>query len=232
MNIYKSETQLTYTQDENAPNKHNDILETLSQYCTVHEKNFNAGERLHTAGEPVKDGFVVKSGIVKLLRHLPCGKTRIVRLCSAGDLVGFEGLFDPNHTHTAVAINRVHSAQVSLNGIKRIEDKDIRQYCEILKQLYPHLAQADTWITEFSTGSIKARVARLIHFLSNFEFGEESKKVELLKVEECADILGVTPESTSRIMAEFKRNRILQKIPNFHPETYQLDAEKLRLEAW
>jgi CRP/FNR family transcriptional regulator len=46
-------------------------------------------------------------------------------------------------------------------------------------------------------------VARLVDFLSKFEYGEATNRVNLMTVHEMADMLGVTPESVSRILAEF-----------------------------
>jgi DNA-binding transcriptional ArsR family regulator len=52
--------------------------------------------------------------------------------------------------------------------------------------------------------------------------------VELLTVDEMAEILGVTPESVSHHLADFKRNDILHKQPDPIQDLYRLDSEKLR----
>ena len=56
---------------------------------------------------------------------------------------------------------------------------------------------------------IKARVARLVNFLSDIEGKDASNEVKLLTCEEMAEILGATPESVSRVLAEFKREKVL-----------------------
>jgi CRP/FNR family transcriptional regulator len=50
-----------------------------------------------------------------------------------------------------------------------------------------------------------------VTFLSNIETETAPDQVELLKVEEMAAVLGVTPESVSRVLARFKRQRALQR---------------------
>ena len=83
----------------------------------------------------------------------------------------------------------------------------------------------------FSTGGIKPRVARLVDFLSNLEHGKSSNIVDLLTVHEMADMLGVTPESVSRILAEFKRNDTLHKVGSQAAEKYEIDSNKLNQES-
>ncbi len=95
---------------------------------------------------------------------------------------------------------------ISLNNIHILERDNTDQYFKLLKQGYLDLAKADRWIADFTTCGIKPRVARLVDFLSKIEFGESSTRVELLTVHEMAEMLGVTPESVSRVLAEFKPN--------------------------
>jgi CRP/FNR family transcriptional regulator len=46
-----------------------------------------------------------------------------------------------------------------------------------------------------------------------------------------SEILGVTPESVSRIVATFKRSDILQKQSDSLREVYRLDSLRLQQEA-
>ena len=50
---------------------------------------------------------------------------------------------------------------------------------------------------------------------------------ELLTTEEMSEILGVTPESVSRVVAEFKREGILQPIENNDESLFTFDRKKL-----
>ncbi len=155
---------------------------------------------------------MILDGMVKLLSYLPNGRARIVRLHNHNHWLGLEGLVTRPYEHTAVAVNDVEIAYVSMNNLHLLERDNPQKYCQILKQGYRQLAQADRWIADFSTGGIKSRVARLVDFLSKLEFGESSTLVELLTVHDMADMLGVTPESVSRILAGFKRNDTLHKL--------------------
>jgi CRP/FNR family transcriptional regulator len=195
------------------------------------KKRFSTRQEIFREGDRVDKVFIILKGMVKLLSYLPNGRTRIVRLHSHNHWLGLEGLVDQAYEHTAVAVDDVEVLYVSMDNIHVLERDSPRQYCQLLKQGYRHLAQADRWLADFSTGGIRSRVARLVDFLAKLEYGELSDRVDLLTVHEMADMLGVAPESVSRILAEFKRNDTLHR-PNSHlDEAYEIDASQLQNEA-
>ena len=79
--------------------------------------------------------------------------------------------------------------------------------------------------------SVRPRVARLLEYLAELEYDQPLDRVELLTVCEMAEILGVTQEGVSRILATFKRRAILQMQSDPSPEIYRLDAPRLQREA-
>ena len=174
---------------------------------------------------------MVLSGKVKLINYLPNGKERIVRLHNDADWLGLEGIVGEGYQHTAVAIDDVEVACVSMRSLLRFEKEHPHEFADILKRGYKRLVQTDKWIAQFSTGEIRARVARLLEYLSTLDHGESSTLVDLLTVQEIADILGVTPESVSRTLAEFKRNNTLVKAGDQADETFEINTKRLRKEA-
>lgn len=195
------------------------------------QKHFSAKEVIYRETDRGDKVFKILNGMVKLLTYLPNGRSRIVRLHSHNHWFGLEGLIEQPYKHTAVAVGDVTLVYASMNSLHLLERDHPQQYCQVLKQAYRQLAQADRWAAEFSTGGIRPRVARLVDFLSKLEYGESSNRVELLTVHEMADMLGVTPESVSRILAGFKRNDILQRLESPLSEAYGIDAQRLQYEA-
>ena len=197
-------------------------------YAPEQMKCYAAKDIVYREGEPVFKLYLIHRGMVKLLSYLPNGRARIVRLHAKGHYIGLEGLTGQPYEHTAIAVDDVQLTQITMSSLRLLEEKSPYEYCQILKQGYKHLTQADRWIADFSTGGIKPRVARLVDFLSKLEYGESANMVDLLTVHEMADMLGVTSESVSRILAEFKRNDTLHKLDSYSDETYQIDAELLQ----
>lgn len=195
------------------------------------KQRFAAREVIYREGDEVDKVLMIFSGMAKLLRYLPNGRARIVSLHNHNHWLGLEGLLDRPYEHTAVAVDNVEGIYVSMNNLHLLERDNLRQYCQLLKQGYRHLAQADRCLADLSTGGIRSRVARLVDFLARLEFGESSERVKLLTVHEMADMLGVTAESVSRILAEFKRNDTLRKLNGRLDELYEINAEQLQYEA-
>jgi CRP/FNR family transcriptional regulator len=193
--------------------------------------NFLAKDVIYHEGDSIDKVYTVRSGMVKLLSYLPNGRARIVRLHAKGHWLGLEGLARQRYAHTALAVGYVEVASRPLSSLNQLLRDQPRYYSQVLQQVHEHLAQADRWIADFSTGGIKSRVARLVDFLAKLEHGEVLNIVELLSVHEMADMLGVTPESVSRIMAEFKRNHTLHKQASTLYETYKIDSMQLQQEA-
>ena len=68
---------------------------------------------------------------------------------------------------------------------------------------------ADSWLTELSAGPSRARVARLLSYLAAHA---EDGAFSLIGREDMGSILGITKESASRAVAEFKRGRYITRV--------------------
>lgn len=201
----------------------------LLDSVSVH--TYKSGETIYTNDGESKLLFVIREGLVKLLTYLPNGRTRIVRLHKRGSMIGLDGLMNQSHEHTAIAIDEVSVFQIPHTELLRWRDEEPRLYSYLLEKWHEYLGYADTWITDFSTGTVKGRVARLIRFLAKFEIETGPQIVELPTTEEMSEILGVTPESVSRVVAEFKRASILEPIENNSESLFSCDLDKIEQES-
>lgn len=175
--------------------------------------------------------YFITDGLLKLVTHLSNGRARIVRLHRNGSVLGLSGQRCALNEHTAVAVTPVSALRLSLSAVKRLRSMDPSAYVTLVEHWHDYLRDADTWITQFSTGPIRGRVARLLAFLSDIAPGTDATQVQLLTSEEMGCILGVTAESVSRIIAEFKRQHILDHSAGQPSETYTADSERLHLIA-
>jgi CRP-like cAMP-binding protein len=181
----------------------------------------------HAASENDNLLFITE-GLSKLVTYLPSGRVRIVRLHRPGQVLGLGALRGRNHQHTAIAVTHVVALRLPVAAVLRLRTEDPHAYAGLLERWHDYLHEADTWITEFSTGPIRGRVARLLAFLMEFDTCVPEDQVQLLTCEEMGAILGVTSESTSRILAEFKRQGILAAPQEHGSERYQADSRRLR----
>lgn len=207
------------------------VREQSALWKNSKRKCFQAKEVIYRESEEVDRLCIIRSGLVKLLSYLPNGRARIVRLHARDQWLGLEGLLGQNYEHTAIAIDDVVLQHVPIHSLQYHLKDEPGRLLQLLKQWHVDLSQADRWISEFSTGGIRPRVARLLEYLAELEYGSPADTVELLTVCEMSEILGVTPESVSRIVATFKRRNILKKQAESLGEVYRLDTPRLQQEA-
>jgi len=228
VNAYANTNQLESTATADG---FRDAHKQQTLYDAGRSRRYQAKEVIYRESERVDGICVIRSGLVKLLSYLPNGRARIVRLHASNHWIGLEGLLGQSYEHTAIAVGDVEIQHVAIHRLQRLNRDNPGVLGQLLCQWHGALMHADRWISDFSTGGIKPRVARLIEFLAELEYGKPLDRVELLTVCEMAEILGVTQESVSRTLATFKRRAILRKQSDPSREIYRVDATGLQREA-
>lgn len=195
-----------------------------------------ARDVLFAEGEVATQAYLVRRGLIKLVARLGNGRSRIVRLHAAGSLLGMSGLVGRRYEHSAVAVDDLEVDCIPIHRLAALRRANPRLYASVAQYWYNDLRDADTWIMQFSTGAIRARVARLVRHLaalkrSPLPVAERPSCVGLLTCEEMAAVLGVTPESVSRVLAEFKRSGMLQEIAGGPHDWYRCDVTALQAVA-
>jgi CRP/FNR family transcriptional regulator len=209
-----------------------ELLAEEKQFCeSVSLVIYEPGDIIYRHGESSDMFFLIRNGLIKLVTSIEHERDRIVRLHKRGSLLGMDGFMDRDHKHTAIAIDEVEAYQIPHFAITGWRDSKSLLYEHFMQKWYEYLEYADIWIADFSTGNIQGRVARLLRFLARFEVETGPQIVELLTTEEMAEILGVTPESVSRAIAEFKRSELLTPIENNAERLFVIDEEKLQAAA-
>jgi CRP/FNR family transcriptional regulator, anaerobic regulatory protein len=161
---------------------------------------------IYRVGDGRESIYYIRQGLVKLVDYLPNGSMRIVRLLRQNDTFGLEFLLKQGARHTAIALEDTQLCRVPINVMVELE-KLHPDVCQgLMLRWQKNLDEADRFITEFSTGSAETRVASLLLFLCEAGDGPCFKRIGRPQV---AAITGITVETASRIMADFKRRNIL-----------------------
>lgn len=161
-----------------------------------------SGETLYHSGETGSRVYTLRHGLIKLVRYLPDGTQRIVRLIRSSDITGLEAILGEPYEHDAIAIGKCELCCLPTRLVDSLSKRNPALHRELLKRWQRALTAADAWLTELSTGSARHRVARLVLHLSD---GGEPPHCQLLSREDVGAMLGITTETASRTIAEFRR---------------------------
>jgi len=179
------------------------------------------GEKLYGEGELGTHMFTIRKGLVKLEQYLPDGTQRIVRLLKSTDVAGLETLLGKTYKHNAFALRTTEVCRYPTSVVSELAKNNPQLHLDLMTHWQSALSEADSWITELSTGSAKERVARLLLRLAK---DEPNRQCVLFGREDMGAMLGITTETASRIIAEFKRQGVIKEVGS---SQYICDAESL-----
>lgn len=191
----------------------------------IEEIRFDSGEVIYRADEPAESAFTLREGLVKLVRYLPDGTQRIVRLLTRGDIAGLETVLDKRYEHTAIVLEPVEVCRIPAGVLRRLNRETPRLHHQLMARWQKALSSADAWITELSTGPAKERVARLLIRQAK-NCGRNG--FYLLGREDIGAMLGITTETASRVIAQFKREGVIREVGK---GLCQADLDGLRQQA-
>ena len=187
----------------------------------INQFSLQPGQALYRAGESGENMYTIRSGVVKLVQYLADGSQRIVRLVKTSDVTGLEALVDKPYEHDAVVLQPTEVCCLPVNTVKNLSNDNPDLHIELLNRWQRALSEADAWLTELSTGSSRERVARLLLRLVN---GDTETECVLFGREDIGAMLGITTETASRTIAEFKRQGVLADLGG---SRYRVDTDKV-----
>lgn len=166
-----------------------------------------AQHALYRMGEHRKLLFTLRAGVIKLQQYLPDGNQRIVRLLQRGDALGMETLVGCSYQHDAIALTDCELCAIPVAAIERLSEKQPGLYRELMTRWQQKLAETDAWLLQFTTGAARQRIARLLLRLTCPERGHA---LPLFSREDIGAMVGLTPETVSRTIAELRRQGVLR----------------------
>ncbi|MCG7874229.1 MAG: Crp/Fnr family transcriptional regulator [Candidatus Thiodiazotropha lotti] len=179
------------------------------------------GSTLYHSGDKGDRMYTVRSGILKLVQYLPDGSQRIVRLIRSTDITGLECILGEAYQHDAVVLQETEVCALPVRVVDNLSKENPALHMELLNRWQRALKEADAWLTELSTGSAKQRVARLLLRLVK---DTHESQCSLFAREDMGAMLGITTETASRTIAEFKRQSLLIETA---PNQFLLDTPNL-----
>jgi len=187
-----------------------DIIKGI--YEPIDHFTYDVGSVLYHEGYEDNAIYTIRSGLVKLVRYLPDGRERIIRLMKATDSIGLERVLEKPYGHTAIVLQPVTACRIPIGVLQQLDAEKPRFYRKMMERWATALFQADDYIMMLLSGTVKQRVVHLIQWLTDYTPNEDKSTVMLLNGSDMSAMLDITPESVSRILAELKRLKILRHI--------------------
>lgn len=187
----------------------------------IEQITVDAGSTLYRSGQLGTQLYTLHHGLIKLVQYLPDGSQRIVRLTRDTDLIGLEALLGQTYQHDAIALQNCKLCMLPVQIVKQLGAENPALHTELLNRWQQALNEADSWLTELSTGSARQRVARLLLRLGR---QNEDHSCTLFSREDMGSMLGVTTETASRTIAEFRRKGLLKDSSGSHEFVCNLEG--------
>nr|CAA6814881.1 MAG: transcriptional regulator, Crp/Fnr family [uncultured Thiotrichaceae bacterium] len=169
---------------------------------------FDANEEVYPQQITANNAFTLRKGFVKLSKMLPNGRSQIVRLLRKGDLFGFDGFAGETYNHTAIALTDIEVCRLPLNELMALKKKNPEIEQAMMLRWIQHLREAEDMMLEL--GAKKAG-ERLASFLLRW-CGENGSSQELpLSRLEIGELLGLTIETVSRFLSDWRRKGLIRE---------------------
>jgi len=188
----------------------------------VDQLNLKPGVALYRMGDPGKHLYTVRSGLLKLVRTLPDGMQRIVRLLHSTDVLGLEILVGGQYEHEVIALRATELCRYPVEAVESLSMRNPVLHKDLMLRWQRALTEADAWLTFLATGSAKKRMANLLLRLVE---GDNSQRCHLISREDMGSILSMTTETASRTISDFKRAGLMKEITHNH---FDLDIPGLK----
>lgn len=170
-----------------------------------------ARQMLFRTGDPSRHLYVIREGQVKLTRTDIDGHDHLLNLAGPGYFLGFDTIGNPSYSYNAETLTPTVLCRIEHGDIVRLLTEEPRVSLNVLLAVNEQLAQARNLIRVLGQKTAVEKVAALLLNLYPPKTDGGTGKVRALHLsrQEMAEILGLTVETVSRIMADLRRKGII-----------------------
>ena len=175
-------------------------------HAPIDDLGFAPGETLLHMGDAAGSLMTLKAGLVKLVRNMPDGRQRIVRVLRPGDVIGLEAMFAPVYESEAVALTSVNVCRLPVDVIHRLNRETPRLHERLMVKWHQSLKEADAWLADLNFGTASQRVLR---FVMKMRDPNQPDTTTLFPREDMGSMLGLTLETVSREVSKLVKSGVL-----------------------
>ncbi len=193
---------------------------------SIEDVMFTAGSLLFRQGDEGAYIFSIRQGMVKLNRIRQNGDQRIMRILRPGDVGGLEAIVANRYEYDAIALDPVLACRIPVTVIRQLDSESPRLHKKILERWHKTLIEADEWMAELTSGTARARLARLLLKMRN---PVQPEVATLFSRDDIGSMLCMTMETASRTINAFQREGKITSL-DAGGRFYQIDSAALETE--
>ena len=170
-------------------------------------------EVIYMEGDECRGIYIIRKGRVKLVLSSSTGKEQIIKILNPGDLIGFEVFCDMERfTNTATVMDDAELCYISRENFFNILEKEPGIARKLIIAMGKELNHAYERIGSLGLLNAREKLAHLLYTLAE-EYGVKkdggiSLNLKLSRLE-IAELLGITQETSIRLLKSFKEEGIL-----------------------
>ncbi len=129
-------------------------------------------------------------------------------------MAGLRCLVNDSYKHSAEVMYRSEICRISIDLMNNLSELFPQISKDLMASWQRNLETSETVTADLSTGSAEARVARLLLLLDGPTNGQPLPHISR---DDMGALLAITPETASRVMADFRRRGLITQLaPNTH----------------
>lgn len=186
-------------------------LESISRL--IHLCKYRRHQILFLEDNPAQTAFIVKSGMIKVSKSLEDGREQILRILKSGDVLGFEAIYKDSYSAMAEALSEAQLCCLNKERFLHLLETNPGISLKMVQALGGELEEARSKIRDLGLKNARERMASfLVSQLSpSDKSGSKGQKLTLgLSRQEISEMVGLSQETVSRILSEFKKNKIIK----------------------
>ncbi len=164
-----------------------------------------AGQILFKQGEENAGVYCISRGLIGLRSYQADGKSTLLRLAYPGEIIGFRSFLaaQPHHTE-AQALTSSRVCLVPRHSVRQIMDRSPEVLDRLTSRCIDEIDRSHAHIIAAATRSNKDRLSELFEKLMRIH-GRDSDGGRTMRLpltrSDLADLLGIRPETLSRVLA-------------------------------
>ncbi len=179
--------------------------------------NKNSFEIRHRAGEiifmqerPVTHLIFVKSGLLKMYREIGVEREMIFDIIQEQQFIGLTSIFyETLYSYSIASITEVELIHTSANAIKEIVAENGKYGLNLMTALSLRVVYLIERIIALTKKQVPGRIAEILLYFSKNIYKSNAFTLPLAR-HEIADYVQTTKETVSRILKEFRNDRIIE----------------------